>query len=171
MTIGVACGSGGCMLLGYRGSSTSQPYTWTTTDLGASYTPRALPAAFRYSDLDCFRRSCVVAGGPSPGTSVVVLRSALDGTRWSQTAVANVTSPGEVDCSAGTCVVAAHRPHSDDQGGAVLVSHDQGRSFELAQTPPTGSGRPEAVACTPNGARCLASDLNQASYPRVVGTP
>ena len=168
----VSCASAtSCVMLGRKyANGTTTDVVFATSDLGATSVAEALPAAGNgYLALDCAGSTCVAVGSASDWTGRIA-GSTDGGLTWTARPV-----PGDayhltgVSCGRpAVCAVAAGDGSQGGLGAQVVGTVNGGRTWATIELPTSGNSRPNAIACTPYRASCLASDAGATGYPRIL---
>lgn len=139
---------------------------WTTSDLGASWQPHAMPNDLSaYYDVGCAATTCVAVG--SNGGDGAIAVSNDGGLTW----VAGPVPPesellAKVTCSTATTCIAAGYNYRDPGGGPVIVgTTDAGGHFHVFAVP-AGKEQPIDVSCA--GSSCFATDQSTTGNPVVL---
>lgn len=166
----VACASS-CVVLATPADDYHTNLAFTTTDLGASYQPRDLPAAdYGYNGVDCFDATCIAVGNNADWHGAIA-GSADNGATWAaQRVPPGATRLQDVSCGSTTaCAVTGNNDNGTGDGGEILGTRNAGRNWSVFTIPLTNVSWPLDIACA--GAACLASDYGVSGTPRILAGP
>ncbi len=163
----VACRSS-CVVLATPSDGAYASLAFTTTDLGASYQPRDLPAAdFGYYGVDCFGAACIAVGNDSDWHGVIA-GSVDAGATWAaQRVPLGATRLHDVSCGSTTaCAVTGNNDNGTGDGAEIIGTRNAGSNWSVFAIPLTAASWPLDVACA--GPACLASDSGVSGTPRIL---